>query len=72
VTTIETHDWMGGSYMEECPSGIQGFRLRPDRRYWLAWARADRVTPTDCQPGVMDDFGTLVPVPFPSTPAVRQ
>lgn len=65
MACIETHDWLGGSYMEEIPGGIHGHRRKQDRRYWLAWARVDRIADTDCHPGVMDDFGSLVPVPDP-------
>lgn len=69
MATIETHDWMGGTYMEDLSGGIHGHRLRQDRRYWMAWARVDRVTPADCHPGVTDDFGNLTPVPFPDLPS---
>ena len=65
MATIETHDITGGGYMDEIPGGVFGSRNPSDRRYWTAWARADRLTAADCHPGVMDDFGTLVPVPQP-------
>ena len=64
MATIETHD-STSCYMDENPGGVFGSRHGRDRRYWTAWARADRLAPTDCQPGVMDDYGTLVPVPRP-------
>ncbi len=65
MTTIETHDNTGGTYMDEDFSGAFGKRTNWDRRYWNAWARTDQHAPTDCYPGVMDDFGNLVPVPSP-------
>lgn len=65
MTSIETHDNIGGCYMDESPGGAFGSRNRRDRRYWIAWAHTGRFAPTDCHPGVMDDFGSLVPVPDP-------
>lgn len=64
MTTIETHDTIDG-YMDEERGGRFGQRLSAERRYWLAWASASEPTTADCSPGVMDDFGTLVPVPSP-------
>lgn len=66
MATIETHDNIGGDYMDDDPGGVFGTRNGRDRRYWTAWASAVRLAPSDCHPGVMDDFGTLVPVPSPS------
>lgn len=65
MRTIETHDSIGGAYVADIPGGIFGERLNRDRRYWMAWVRVDRHTPGDCLPGMMDDFGALVPVPPP-------
>jgi hypothetical protein len=67
MTSIETHDSIGGDYMDENPGGVFGSRHGRDRRYWTAWTSADRLAPTDCHPGVMDDFGTLAPPPPKST-----
>lgn len=66
MAIINVHDVIGGAYMDEDPSGVFGRRCYQDRRYWTAWAGTGRFGPADCHPGVMDDFGTLVPVPFPS------
>ncbi|WP_419343014.1 hypothetical protein ACM1PE_08820 [Achromobacter sp. PD1] len=65
MSTIETYDHLGGDYLDETPGGIFGGRLHRDRRYWLAWASVDLSTQGDCLPGVMDDYGTLTPVPSP-------
>ncbi|CAB3924186.1 MULTISPECIES: hypothetical protein [Achromobacter] len=62
---IETEDRIGGTYREDVPGGMFGDRLNRDRRYWLAWATVSRETQGDCLPGIMDDFGSLVPVPSP-------
>lgn len=66
MTIIETHDNVGGCYMAEDPGGVFGSRNRSDRRYWTAWSTSGRVSAADCHPGVMDDFGSLVPVPQPA------
>lgn len=66
MTIIKTSDDTGGTYMTEDPRGIFGRRCHKDRRYWDAWAAARDPLRRDCIPGVMDDFGTLVPVPRPS------
>ncbi|MNT96345.1 hypothetical protein D3C72_2384130 [compost metagenome] len=65
MTTIITLDRSGGDFLEEAPGNIFGSRLFRDRRYWLAWADVTRTTPGDCLPGVIDDFGAIVPVPWP-------
>jgi hypothetical protein len=62
---IETEDRIGGTYHEDVPGGMFGERLNRDRRYWLAWATVSRETQGECLPGIMDDFGSLVPVPSP-------
>lgn len=67
MTTIETSDDIGGSYMDENPGGIFGQRWSKDRRFWLAWAAAIDQQNRDCLPGVMDDFGRLVPVLWPQS-----
>ncbi len=67
---IETHDHLGGVYMEETPGGVFGNRRYYDRRYWCAWERVtedEGATPLFSN-AVMDDFGTLVPVPRPPRP----
>lgn len=62
---IETHDGIGGAYMDETPGGVFGNRLYWDRRYWCAWANwADWGNP-GISNAVMDDFGALVQVPRP-------
>lgn len=66
MTIIETNDDIGGVYMDEDPRGVFGSRCHQDRRYWHAWASSPDPQKRDCIPGVMDDFGTLVPVPSPS------
>ena len=68
MTTILTHDKTGGTYTTKTPGGVFGARRLDDRRYWTAWAATGGHASTDCYPGVMDDFGTLVPVPKPPHP----
>lgn len=41
MSTIETHDNIGGVYLSETPGGACGYRTHPDRRYWFAWVCAD-------------------------------
>lgn len=65
MTTIITLDQLGGDYLEKSPGSIFGSRFHRDRRYWLAWADVSRNAPGDCLPGVIDDFGVIVPVPWP-------
>lgn len=65
MTTITTHDCIGGDYFDVQAGGRFGKRSNSDRRYWLAWETQGQHLPSDCFPGVMDDFGTLVPVPAP-------
>ncbi|CUJ62408.1 hypothetical protein [Achromobacter xylosoxidans] len=65
MATIETHDHVGGVYMDETPGGVFGNRRYYDRRYWCAWESCDdRNTPL-LDNAVMDDYGTLVAVPRP-------
>lgn len=66
MPTINTFDRVDSAYMSEIPGGVFGSRMHYDRRYWLAWATTESGSKPDCNPGVMDDFGTLVPVPYPS------
>lgn len=70
MLNIETNDHVGGCYMDETPGGVFGNRRYYDRRYWCAWESV-----SDAYQGapllanaVMDDFGTLVPVPRPPRP----
>ncbi|AZW22493.1 hypothetical protein CS345_14905 [Bordetella bronchiseptica] len=65
MIVVHTFDGSDGDYRSPRPGYPFGMRVRADRRYWLAWACAGKRTPSDCLPGVMDDFGTLVPVPAP-------
>lgn len=67
MTTIETHDNIGGTYMAEDLGGAFGKRVNWNRHYWIAWGHTDQTASTDCYPGVMDDFGNLVPVPWPQS-----
>lgn len=59
--SIQTYDIMGGAYWDDRGGGLLGKRLAEDRRYWAAWASLVDDT-KDIMRGVMDDFGTLVPV----------
>ncbi len=68
MATIDTHDNIGGTYMAEDLGGAFGKRANWDRRYWIAWGNTLRTASTDCYPGVMDDFGNLVPVPWHHPP----
>ncbi|QET71413.1 hypothetical protein [Bordetella bronchiseptica] len=68
MTTILSADCYGCFYVSTAMPALFGARDRGDRRYWIAWARSDAFTPGDCFPGVMDDFGNLVPVPSPGLP----
>lgn len=57
--TIETHDIIGGTYLDDLSGGRYGNRLNDDRRFWMAWkSRTDHSQ--DMLHAVMDDFGTLV------------
>jgi len=70
MPVIETHDHVGGCYMDETPGGVFGNRRYSDRRYWCAWECVSDETwgaPLLAN-AVMDDFGTLVPVPKPPRP----
>ena len=62
---IETHDHVGGCYMDETPGGVFGNRRYYDRRYWCAWESCDASSTPFLANAVMDDFGTLVAVPKP-------
>jgi hypothetical protein len=70
MTIIETHDHVGGCYMDETPGGVFGNRRYYDRRYWCAWESVSDETwgAPLLTNAVMDDFGTLVPVPKPPHP----
>lgn len=69
MTTIFTTDDVSCNYMTDALHCFFGARWSEDRRYWTAWAVGGRFTPGDCYPGVMDDFGNLVPVPSPGLPS---
>lgn len=67
MATIETHDHVGGVYMDETPGGVFGNRRYYDRRYWCAWegVSGDTWGMPLLSNAVMDDYGTLVAVPRP-------
>ncbi|MDF3852314.1 hypothetical protein [Achromobacter denitrificans] len=62
---IETHDQVGGCYMDETPGGVFGNRRYYDRRYWCAWDNWSDWANPGLFNAVMDDYGALVPVPRP-------
>ncbi|PJM72082.1 hypothetical protein I6I07_19355 [Achromobacter deleyi] len=67
MAAIETHDHVGGVYMDETPGGAFGNRRYYDRRYWCAWegVSADTWGLPVLSNAIMDDYGTLVAVPRP-------
>lgn len=65
MTTIIVLDNCGGDFLSDAPGTVFGSRYVRDRRYWVAWACCGRPTSSDCMPGVIDDFGAIVPVPWP-------
>lgn len=70
MPVIETHDRIGGVYMDETPGGVFGNRRYYDRRYWCAWESVSEENwgGPSLANAVMDDFGTLVAVPRPPRP----
>lgn len=65
MPTIETHDSIGGCYMDETPGGAFGNRRYYDRRYWCAWDNWSDWANPGLFNAVMDDYGALVPFPRP-------
>ena len=62
---IETHDQVGGCYIDKTPGGMFGNRRYYDRRYWCAWDNWSDWANPGLFNAVMDDYGALVPVPRP-------
>lgn len=67
MAIIETHDEINSMYASTAIGGALGTRISRDRRYWCAWADASGPSSFEYHCAVMDDFGALVPVPYPET-----